>query len=217
MRAETPSGASAGDRRPALMMAGEKGKGMNIKTARELLREPIQNMTLEQLQRHRVRLLDARRESEAAYGFAQAVRDGFYKIVESDSASGYFPADAWLTHNLTWKLDRVGEAEDRLFYGDYMTPDEFADSIKTYRFVYCKTLNALGETCEVDYDNLHDLILCLINFRNKDCEKMCAGYSVYELTEDGALGETLLNWQRDGKNIFGRLVDPALPGYFFTA
>lgn len=86
-----------------------------------------------------------------------------------------------------------------------------------YRFMYCKTMNALGEIGEADYDNLHDLILCLINFRNKDCEKLCAGYSVYELTEDGELGKTLLNWQHDGTCAFGRLADPDNPAYFFAA
>ncbi|MBR1565817.1 MAG: hypothetical protein IJ649_03540, partial [Oscillospiraceae bacterium] len=82
---------------------------------------------------------------------------------------------------------------------------------------YCKTLNAMGETGQVDFDEIHDLILCLINFRNKSCEKLCAGYSVYEVAEDGGLGKTLLNWQRDGENTFGRLVDPNRPSYFFTA
>lgn len=99
---------------------------MNIKTARELLRKPIEAMTLEQLQRHRVRLLDAWRESSAAYGFHQAVRDGFYKIIESDSASGFWPADPWLTHNLNFRLDQVCKMEEEMLHGKIVTPEEFA-------------------------------------------------------------------------------------------
>lgn len=102
---------------------------MNIKTARELLREPIQSMTLEQLQRHRVRLLDAWRESKAEYGFAQAVRDGFFKVLESESASGYVPADMWLTHNLEWQIEKVEEAEDALLFGETLTPEQFAANL----------------------------------------------------------------------------------------
>ena len=102
---------------------------MNIKAARELLREPIQGMTLEQLQRHRVRLHDAWRESKAGSGFAQAVRDGFFKVLESESASGYVPADMWLTHNLEWQIEKVEEAEDALLFGEALTPEQFAASL----------------------------------------------------------------------------------------
>ena len=80
---------------------------MTINTARALLRKPIENMTLEELQRHKVRLLDAERESLAKYGFARAVHDGFYKIVSDPGASCYFPSDLWLSHNLRDKIDLV--------------------------------------------------------------------------------------------------------------
>lgn len=86
-----------------------------------------------------------------------------------------------------------------------------------YRFMFCTTKNPLGETAAFDYSSLHDVIACCISFRNKDCEKVTAGYSVYELDEDGNLRETLLNWQHDHKNTFGRLVDPQNPHYFFAA
>ena len=80
---------------------------MTIKTARALLRKPIENMTLEELQRHKVRLLDAWRESKASYGFERAVRDGFYKIVADPGASGYVPTDLWLTHQLNYRCDEI--------------------------------------------------------------------------------------------------------------
>ena len=52
---------------------------MNYQTAMRLTTLDINSMTLEQVQRHKVRLLDAWRESRAQYGFEQAVVNGFYK------------------------------------------------------------------------------------------------------------------------------------------
>ena len=86
-----------------------------------------------------------------------------------------------------------------------------------YRFVFCTTLNPLGETRCEEYDSLHDIICCLINFRNKQCELFSAGYSVYSVNSDGSNGKTLLNWQHNGKNTFGRLIDPNKPQWFFEA
>lgn len=83
---------------------------MKIAQARKLLTEDIGRMTLEQLQRHRVRLLDAWRESKADYGWMQAVRDGFYKPI-TDTVTGYVPRDPWLTHNLSHRLDEAIERE----------------------------------------------------------------------------------------------------------
>lgn len=87
---------------------------MNIRTARGLLVKPIDGMGLEQLQRHKVRLIDAWRESRVDLGFAQAVKDGFYKVLVSDSASGYGPTDLWLTHNLSARLGEVIAKEAEL-------------------------------------------------------------------------------------------------------
>lgn len=80
---------------------------MNIKTARNLLNKQVEGMSLEQIQKHKVRLVDAWRESQGDFGFSQAVRDGFYKVLESDSASGFVPTDFWFTHNLSIRLDEV--------------------------------------------------------------------------------------------------------------
>lgn len=88
---------------------------MNIKKARALLRVDISKLSLEQLQQHKVKLIDAWRESKAAYGTAQAVADGFYKVIGSESASGYSPTDIWLTHSLGQRLDEV-ELKEREVY-----------------------------------------------------------------------------------------------------
>lgn len=83
---------------------------MKITKAKELLRKDISKLSLEQLQQHKVKLIDAWRESKAFYGMAQAVADGFYKVIGSESASGYSPTDIWLTHSLN---ERIEEAESR--------------------------------------------------------------------------------------------------------
>lgn len=90
---------------------------MNIKTARAILREDIQAMPLEKLQRHKVRLIDAWRASKAQFGMEQAIRDGFFRRLESESASGFVPRDMWLTHNLEYKMDEADKREQKLLNG----------------------------------------------------------------------------------------------------
>lgn len=71
----------------------------------------VNSMTLEQVQRHKVRLLDAWRESRAQYGFAQAVKDGFYRIVVDSGAEGFVPRDMWLTDRINHCLDKAAARE----------------------------------------------------------------------------------------------------------
>lgn len=80
---------------------------MTIQTARNMMLKQIDGMSLEEIQQHKVRLIDAWRESQGAFGFDQAVRDGFFKVLASESASGYVPVDLWLTQNLSTRLDEV--------------------------------------------------------------------------------------------------------------
>lgn len=87
---------------------------MKIGKAKELLRKPIDRMGLEELQAHKVRLIDAWRESRAEHGMEQAVRDGFYKVIASESASGFSPANVWLTHNLIARFDEVVAREQEM-------------------------------------------------------------------------------------------------------
>lgn len=84
---------------------------MRVAKAKELVSIDIERLGLEALQQHKVRLLDAWRESRAEYGMAQAVRDGYY-IQTGENASEYTPTDLWLTHNLGAMLDQV-EARER--------------------------------------------------------------------------------------------------------
>lgn len=88
---------------------------MKRSKAEDLLRKPIESMSLEQLQKHRVGLTDAIRESEAEYGFEQAVRNGFYRAIASESASGFVPTNFWLTHNLNTRLNEVLAKEAEIY------------------------------------------------------------------------------------------------------
>lgn len=84
---------------------------MNYQTAKRLTTLDINSMTLEQVQRHKVRLLDAWRESRAQYGFEQAVSDGFYRIVADSAAQGYTPRDMWLTNRIHYCLEAAEARE----------------------------------------------------------------------------------------------------------
>lgn len=83
---------------------------MKIAQARKLLTEDIGRMTLEQLQRYRVKLTDAWRESRAEYGMGRAAKDGFYRQTGED-VTEYTPTDLWLTQNLSHRLDETIERE----------------------------------------------------------------------------------------------------------
>ena len=83
---------------------------MKIAQARKLLTEDIGRMTLEQLQRHRVKLTDAWRESRAEYGMGQAAMDGFYRQTGED-VTEYTPTDLWLTQARRDHRERAGATE----------------------------------------------------------------------------------------------------------
>lgn len=88
---------------------------MKIAQARKLVAENITTMTLEQLQRYRVKVIDAWRESRADYGIVQAVRDGFY-LQTGENAAEYTPADLWLTQNLVARLGEIDRREMDLLW-----------------------------------------------------------------------------------------------------
>lgn len=91
---------------------------MKIQTARRILAADIHSMSLEQLQTHCVKLIDAARESEAAYGFETAIRDGFYKaFAQPGYKPGFVPADLWLSYNLWERLGEARTLEAKLFSG----------------------------------------------------------------------------------------------------
>ena len=86
---------------------------MKIAQARRLLAEDVDTMTLEQLQKYKVKVIDAWRESRAYYGIGQAVRDGFY-LQTGEDASEYTPKDLWLTQNLVKRHDAIDLREREL-------------------------------------------------------------------------------------------------------
>lgn len=78
---------------------------MKIQKAREILAKDMEKMSLEELQKHRVNLLDAWRWSRADHGFPEAVKNGFFKVIASECAYGFSPTDIWLERNLLFRLD----------------------------------------------------------------------------------------------------------------
>ena len=97
---------------------------MKLGTAQALLRENYNTMTLERLQRFRVQLVDAIYHADGSYGMQRGVAEGFFKILESDSASGYVPSDMWLAHNLNWTLREVRKREAELMGINLYEEDE---------------------------------------------------------------------------------------------
>lgn len=91
---------------------------MNYKTARQLILKNCKTMSLEQAQKHKVKLIDAWRHSKADYGFEVAVKEGFYIKVVDSGASGYTPRDIWLTHQILARLDEVEAYEKTLLQID---------------------------------------------------------------------------------------------------
>jgi hypothetical protein len=92
-----------------------KGVIMTAAIARRLLCKTIEDMPLKKLQYHKIRLLDAWRESTGElYGFEQAVRDGFMVSIASESAKGYCPKNLWLTHNLKCAYEEACRQEKKL-------------------------------------------------------------------------------------------------------
>ncbi len=75
---------------------------MKFKTAKELTRIDINTLSLEQLQKHKVKVHDAMLQSEAFWGMGQAIMDGYYIGVVDSAASGYSPRDMFLTTNLSY-------------------------------------------------------------------------------------------------------------------
>lgn len=88
---------------------------MTYNQAKNLLTKNIENMTLEQLQKHKIALLDAWRHSEGFFGEVTAVKNGFYLVLASESAKGYTPRDIWLTTKLKARYYETEKREMDVF------------------------------------------------------------------------------------------------------
>ena len=81
-------------------------------------------MSLEQVQRHKEKLNAAFFEATAEYGFEQAVRDGFYMRIASESATGYTPRYLWLQANLRFYHDQAIAREKELLVDYVIEPQD---------------------------------------------------------------------------------------------
>ena len=75
---------------------------MKFRTAKELVRVNINALSLEQLQKHKVKVHDAMLQSEAFFGMGQAIMDGYYVHVHDSSSNFWTPRDMFLTTNLSY-------------------------------------------------------------------------------------------------------------------
>lgn len=87
---------------------------MTIQKAQKLLTLNYFALSLKQLQKHKIDLIDAWRHSRAEYGMDTAVKEGFYCSVASESAAGFVPVDLWLTQNLFTRYNEVFAQEQKL-------------------------------------------------------------------------------------------------------
>jgi hypothetical protein len=87
---------------------------MKAKTAVNLSRLIVAEMSSEKLQTHRNKLLKALREARAEYGLEQALRDGYMLPLISESASGVVPKYKFLESNLKFSLAQIYEREQKL-------------------------------------------------------------------------------------------------------
>lgn len=88
---------------------------MTYSTAKKLLSVDIDSLSLEELQKYKVKIIDALREANAKYGYSQACKNGFFVPIASESASGYTPKDKFLFKNLNLVFQKV-YALEQTFY-----------------------------------------------------------------------------------------------------
>lgn len=79
---------------------------MNYSTATNLCRKNIDTMSLEQLQRHKVRLIDAWRDCTAYWGLPEAAMKGFYKLVD-EGINGFSPRNPYLQTNIKYCIEQT--------------------------------------------------------------------------------------------------------------
>lgn len=87
---------------------------MTYTKAKQLIRKDITAMNLEQVQKHKVRLIDAWRHSKGDYGMELAVKEGFFLIMFDSGAKGFAPRDMWLTHQIVSRMDEAEAHEAEL-------------------------------------------------------------------------------------------------------
>ncbi len=88
---------------------------MTYSTAKKLLSVNIDSLSLEELQKYKVKIIDALREASAEYGYSQACKNGFFIPIVSESVSGYTPKDKFLFENLNLVFQKV-YALEQTFY-----------------------------------------------------------------------------------------------------
>lgn len=82
--------------------------------AEALLKTDFRTLSYEEFLKYRVKIVDALRESEAEYGYEQAVADGYYVFVGDAGAVGFSPKNIWLTHELSQRLNELSVIYEKI-------------------------------------------------------------------------------------------------------
>ncbi len=82
--------------------------------AENLLKTDFKNLSYENFLKYRVKVIDALRESEAEYGYEQAVKDGYYVLVGDAGAKGFSPKNIWLTHELSQRMNEINKVYEKV-------------------------------------------------------------------------------------------------------
>lgn len=105
---------------------------MTLPQAQRLITTDIESMSLEDLQRFRVRLLDALRYSTGEYGEEESYKLGFLIPLVDEGGKGFIPKDKFLTTNLKYKLQEVEKTLDAIYNEDkyeVLDYDEYGDFV----------------------------------------------------------------------------------------
>lgn len=84
---------------------------MTFKKAKDIMRKNIDIMSIEDLQKHHVALIDIYQMASGRYGY----NNEFFKAMFDDAAEGYTPRDMFMITNLNYLLDKVEEKLNKFY------------------------------------------------------------------------------------------------------
>jgi len=85
-----------------------KSKYFTLRKAQDATRIIPRHLPDDKLQKHLVKLLDYNRYLSHTYAYMDILADGgYFERVIDPSATGVFPKDIWLHHNINYSLDET--------------------------------------------------------------------------------------------------------------
>lgn len=84
---------------------------MTRSQAEKIVLTDITSLSIEELQKHKVKTIDAWRSTKADYGLPQALKDGFLIEIQGERSISYAPKNKWLLQNLGAHLEQIYDRE----------------------------------------------------------------------------------------------------------